>query len=503
MAAPALASDPHHNAPEPQLYSTLEVVDLANSEYAQKQVVMSEDWGVLPQALHPNAPPQSQYVPPGHQTYYDPTLEHSPGTTYGQPSPVATLRALPKPDSPGPQEHKDIEGDQPREKRRIFGLPPKTFWIIAALVVLGVIAAIVGGAVGGTLSTKRNNEATESNNQTSSNPNPSSLPVKNLLSSSQLAAVNWTDQDRNTHYAVFAQDSSNALLVSLWDSKNQTWKAVNVSSAIATTGNPINLKPGTPLTAVATGPPDYDFEMHVTFLTPSNIINTIVSKDMGGKSWELGDLMKVSEKSADDDSSLASVWHRCNTGPGCTGDIIIAYQKGGNLGLLNSSNWDTPETAGANLDAFQGTSLNFIMVAGSELRLYLKDLKQVLIELKRSPVGEWRQGYLPGGFTPRPGNTMYAAASFDNLNQTFVAATNTNGKLTGYVWNTQTWSSNELLTLTTKGAYQNFTAVAQHREQRLYAIADDAIQEYRWDTQDPTTLIYVSDLDVTPTEAKS
>ncbi len=273
------------------------------------------------------------------------------------------------------------------QKRRICGLVPRTFWIIAALLVIGITGAIIGGVLGAVLPKKNNIDAPLQGpeaNATSATPQ--------LLSSSQLAAVNWTDSNHNTHYAVFSQDSSNSLVVSLWDSRNQTWTAVNVSHSLAASGSPITLKSGTPLAAISTGPPHYDFEMHVTFLTPSNIITTVVTKDVTGNNWALGDLMRASPRTADSNSTLASLWDRCDTGPACRGNILIAYQTGNNLMLLNSSDWNTPQQAMGTLGLVSGSLLNMIPVGGSELRLYFYDPKYILTELKRMKDGGWIYG---------------------------------------------------------------------------------------------------------------
>ena len=42
----------------------------------------------------------------------------------------------------------------PAQKQRIFGLPPRTFWILIALAVL-LLLGVVGAAVGGSLAVSR------------------------------------------------------------------------------------------------------------------------------------------------------------------------------------------------------------------------------------------------------------------------------------------------------------------------------------------------------------
>ena len=153
-----------------------------------------------------------------------------------------------------------------------------------------------------------------------------------------MAAVNWTDEARFTHYAVFAQDDTNSLLVSLWDSQNQTWSATNISDATSQAESPIKAKSGTPLAAVSAvgvGPNNQSAQMNLYFLTPSNIISEVVSQD--GRSWRLGDLPKTAPRTVDEDSALAAVWHRCKAG--CTENVYVAYLSDGQCNSLNSTDW--------------------------------------------------------------------------------------------------------------------------------------------------------------------
>jgi hypothetical protein len=229
-----------------------------------------------------------------------------------------------------------------KERRTRFGLAPKTFWIIVAAVSLGIVAAVVGGAVGGTLSNRKSSEpaAQPTASAVPGGDAPPPDPVTNgtvrLLDSSKVAAVNWTDGNSFSHYAVYSQDSTNSLMVSLWDSQNQTWTAVNISNAFLLAGTPIEAKAGTPLAAVSTGPPYWPFQMDLYYLTPSNNIREVYTRDMDGRRWGVGDLGKT-PKTADEDSALASVWHRC--GSGCSQLIYVVYVSNGRIQLLNGSDW--------------------------------------------------------------------------------------------------------------------------------------------------------------------
>ncbi len=107
-------------------------------------------------------------------------------------------------------------------------------------------------------------------------------------------------------------------------------------------------------------------------------------------------------------------------------------------------------------------------------------------------------GLVPTGFLPTPSNIELSGTAFEGFNKTFLASLNTGGGLTGYYWDGSGngWIPNQPLTINNdpKGASQSFTSIAQNYQQRLYAITNDTIQEYRWDTSNPLTLIYVGEV---------
>ncbi len=156
--------------------------------------------------------------------------------------------------------------------RRIGGVAARTFWVVA-VVALIIISAVGGGAVGESLAHRSANAspppstpppASSSSSSSSSPGTPNEASVLNA--NSRITAVNWSDPNSFSHYAVFSQDRYNSVMVSLWDSQNQTWTAVNISKALDRAGDPINVKPGSALASASTGSPNWPFQMNLYYL---------------------------------------------------------------------------------------------------------------------------------------------------------------------------------------------------------------------------------------------
>ncbi|KAJ9151575.1 hypothetical protein NKR19_g4809 [Coniochaeta hoffmannii] len=459
-------------------YSTLEVSHTYGDQ-PQKEVSPSHR-NTLPQALHPDG------VYDQAPEYYDP-----------QWSEREKQYAV---------EHTELGGRS--ERKRKCGLSSRKYWVLAVAVSLGILAAIVGGVVGGVLSSRKAEDSKSAGaqtgvNGTSGSGGPGSVstpgPAANataitLLDTSKVAAVNWTDAKRFSHYAVFSQDSTNSIMVSLWDSQNQTWSAVNISDVLARSGNPVKAKAGTALSAVSTGPPSWPFQMDLYFLTPSNNIMEVCSTDMDAKNWHIGDLGKT-PRTADEDSPLASVWHRCHHG--CSGMIYVAYLSNSVVQFLNGSDWTQTRPL---TSADQGSPLALFPFTGfdkdpssygedPQLRLYYTQAG-ALGEIKLVPGTGFEGGLQPANDLSSSPPPQIAGAPFDYWFQSLLTILNDDGALYATWWDNSTWTGTRLLNV--KGDHATgFKAIAQHHERRIYAVVNGTIQEYRWEQTDPLTIISV------------
>jgi hypothetical protein len=280
-----------------------------------------------------------------------------------------------------------------KKRKRICGLATSTFWIVASVLSVIIVAAIVGGAVAAVMGNNRSSSSTHlppaSANKTHMSP---------LLNQSRLAAVNWTDANKVRHFAVFSQDYTSSLVVSKWDSASQNWVVYSISGAMVSNDSSISAKPGSPLAAVAnmnssTG----SFEMRLYYLTPSNIVRDVVSKDMGAKLWNHGVLAKFPPVTTDDDSPLTAMWHACEVD--CSNDIYVTYVTRGDVRLLNSSDWSNSSyIAGADSNSPMIIYAMSSELVGNhtrgpfpELRIYY-DWSGELKELQFLEDGEWYNG---------------------------------------------------------------------------------------------------------------
>lgn len=362
-------------------YSTLEAAPVAVQEN-QKEVA-NRSWENLPQAVDPES--AAAKPPYYYQEPYQTNNEIPSG--YTSADGITTV------------------GKAPRKR---CGVTIKTLWIIVGVVTFGIIAAVVGGVVGGVLASRSAKDSSGSGEEApgpSQNSSSSTPATTTLLSTSKLAAVNWTDTDHFSHYAVFSQDDTDALVVSMWDSRGQTWSAVNITDRMAKGGNPVKAKSGTPLAAVSiAATSSSSFQITLYFLTPSNIISEVYCKDVNGLTWGLGQLPESSPKTADDDSSLASIWHRCDSG--CPNDIYVTYVSNNVVHLLNSSDWSESESL-VSVDA--GSPLTVFPFVGpleesgpnpTELRLYFTQHGDVQ-EYKLSQDKVWDYGTYRKGKSER------------------------------------------------------------------------------------------------------
>jgi len=100
------------------------------------------------------------------------------------------------PNSPGPnstephlESHKEAIDPPPPQRRRICGLTPRIFWIIAIALIVVVIGAAVGAGVGKSLASK-------SNNITGATPTPGSpIQLSSMSSTSSTSSIRSTNSN--------------------------------------------------------------------------------------------------------------------------------------------------------------------------------------------------------------------------------------------------------------------------------------------------------------------
>ncbi|KAK0643830.1 hypothetical protein B0T16DRAFT_459931 [Cercophora newfieldiana] len=179
----------------------------------------------------------------------------------------------------------EVVGEDGEEGKRlpvpaptICGIRRKVFWIALGVATFVVLAAAIGGGVGGYFANRPKQSASESQSTSNSGsstgnptaPGPSSptrAPVQNL----SIAAVRWIDGKNVDHYRVFTQSSSSnqlGILESAWNSDGQAWSISPITDGTDT------VKPGTSISA-STGFPHTN--------TSFELVKTVFYVQPGGK----------------------------------------------------------------------------------------------------------------------------------------------------------------------------------------------------------------------------
>ena len=89
-----------------------------------------------------------------------------------------------------------------------------------------------------------------------------------------------------------------------------------------------------------------------------------------------------------------------------------------------------------------------------------------------------------------------AGAPFDSWFQILLLSLDSDGSLSGHWWNNERWATNQNINLRNAPSNTRFTAIAQHHERHLYSVVDGVIQEYRWEKEDPLSMLYVGEVDL-------
>lgn len=135
-------------------------------------------------------------------------------------------------------ERVDFDGDE-GSHNTILGLRRKTFWIILILSLV-VLAAIVGGAVGGTVGRHHKNKASSpSPNGTSSEPATVTPSAGKLLESTTLSSAAWNDTQGTLQQRLYVQANNNNIWELSWNSSTSVWLTSSESLGQAKSGSPL------------------------------------------------------------------------------------------------------------------------------------------------------------------------------------------------------------------------------------------------------------------------
>lgn len=240
-----------------------------------------------------------------------------------------------------------------KEDRKILGMSmSKKKLSFIGIGILAFILILLATVLGITLT--MNIVSRQKSDSNTASTTGSALGIHLLNDNSGLAALNWTDPLRVDRSAVFWQDRSDSLMVSVRDPVSNAWTQSNVTQALLnnTGASRLDVLSGTPLATVTN-----TYQISLYYLTSDNSIAEIYSPDIVGEVWYAGSLgTSLSPLTAIEGSHISAYWQLCDN---CTNSLFVTFQDDSGvvkLANLTNDSWEFG-TAPDALAPLSGTGL--------------------------------------------------------------------------------------------------------------------------------------------------
>lgn len=242
------------------------------------------------------------------------------------------------------------------EERRILGVKKKSFILIVCLVLILIIGASVGVGVG---VTRNRGSATAEPEDSNTSTDQESVPYDSpVLVTSNLAAVNWTDNLGKHYRAVFWQArETGSLMMSIKNPARVDWEVVDIGKAAEDAlPNPNNLQfnaqNGTGIAAVAYGAANPDgsgygvFRLVVAYTNSNGFLCAIGCGHLDGRAWWFEDLVRLSNPPLVSPGSQLGAWWPRYDGPEASGDNAYFFfqDQDNHLSMIRRRNWASGPT---------------------------------------------------------------------------------------------------------------------------------------------------------------
>ncbi|KAK8169820.1 hypothetical protein IWX90DRAFT_501845 [Phyllosticta citrichinensis] len=324
-------------APAIERFSTLEVdhsselpevaVKAANK---QADKPPNDDGSSAPEVVNLASAPQSMsMLSPKIDASSDPRYSYTsvPGYANSSGTPDARFSHASAPVDGVAVPPTPLEGPEPKgvvengRKRTICGIRRRTFWLCLSIVLVFIVAAAVGGGVGGVLGTRKSSSSSSSNNNNNSETDATvatagtgtanATTTRRLLPNSNLATVNYTDSEGANYNRLYYQTASLDIAMKEWNSASSNWSTSAIIKLSGTDSNTkIEAKNGTPIAAYVYWRADGKHTFELAFLDKTNLIRAYSSNISAPSSWSLSSADSLVRAAGD--SSLAAYATGCS-----------------------------------------------------------------------------------------------------------------------------------------------------------------------------------------------
>ncbi|KAL8894185.1 MAG: hypothetical protein Q9207_008535 [Kuettlingeria erythrocarpa] len=218
----------------------------------------------------------------------------------------------------------------PGPRSTILGLRRGTFWIVLVLLVI-VLAAVIGGAVGATVRRNRSDEPSPPSPIGNFSEAATALPpASRLLDLTTLTSAAWNDTQGTLQQRLYVQNDDHTIRELSWNSSTRAWFTSSQSL--------VEAKSGSPLAAAVTYKGRTN-QLDLFYINPQGELVHMNTTDY--RAWdnnsvkgENGATIKPASN-----SSLSATWYSHPPCSDCPYNVYVAYQDSdsGKFNIVNAS----------------------------------------------------------------------------------------------------------------------------------------------------------------------
>ncbi|KZL64084.1 fungal fucose-specific lectin protein [Colletotrichum incanum] len=395
----------------------------------------------------------------------------------------------------------------------ICGIRKKVFWILLAVALLIVVGAAVGGGIGGAMSAQNSSQQSSSSSGGSSDSgsgsgsssgngnsdssgdnsgdnngdsNNSTTSDMDILPSTNLGAINFTDAYGHVNHLVFYQLRSKNLMMSSWNSSTNVW-----SSAVANRDS--NVKEGSPISNSLFWHSNTTRDIRIYYLNDDNqVAGQINANPVYGMTWDKSGVSNTF--TASPKSQLLS--NGIYSPDSYLSNLVIYQDSGSTLRVLRRTGGKTDWMAvGISTDfgkPAEGTGLSLIPVYTREstkrMILFYTTESGSLTQLTLTNDNDWSNNTLPTTLETNATITAFSSG-YNNTNLVMhVLATQANKAPVLTTYTEGEWSNaGEISTMSGDDRPMKIAANLAGRVYGLVQRSNDKVEIVEWEWIGGTT----------------